>query len=175
MSSFNNYTILLLVFFLCPSIFFVCQSAFGGAVKLVTMEELKTKTGEDDTLIWLSLLGKVYDVTEGKDYYGPGESYNSLCAKDSSVPFITGTFTPEEALKDPVELSDSDLKGLIQWQQFYADNDKYHLVGKLLDERFYDSDGNAQPSLVTVLERIEKHRQKEEEEEAAKKERKAKQ
>lgn len=60
-----------------------------------------SKTGEDGSSIWLSVLGEVYDVTEGRDYYGPGESYNKLASRDSSVPFVTGTFTPEEAEKDP--------------------------------------------------------------------------
>jgi len=62
---------------------------------------ISSKNGEKDSLIWLSILGKVYDVTEGKEYYGPGESYNSLTAADTSVPFVSGTFTPEEAKKDP--------------------------------------------------------------------------
>ena len=60
-----------------------------------------SKNGEKEPLIWLSILGKVYDVTEGTEYYGPGQSYNSLTAADTSVPFVSGTFTPEEAKKDP--------------------------------------------------------------------------
>lgn len=62
---------------------------------------IHSKNGETDSLIWLSILGKVYDVTEGKEYYGPGQSYNSLTAADTTVPFVSGTFTPEEAKKDP--------------------------------------------------------------------------
>mmetsp|Transcript_5135 Transcript_5135/g.12282 ORF Transcript_5135/g.12282 Transcript_5135/m.12282 type:complete len:105 (-) Transcript_5135:562-876(-) len=85
------------------SLLIVCLLCLVNASesKLVTMEELKTKNGENNSLIWLSMLGKVYDVTAGKEYYGPGESYNSLTAADTSVPFVSGTFTPEEAEKDP--------------------------------------------------------------------------
>jgi hypothetical protein len=132
------------------------------------MKELETKNGEQEPLIWLSILGKVYDVTEGKEYYGPGETYNSLTAADTSVPFVSGTFTPEEAKKDPVELSDSDLTGIMEWQKFYHETDKYHLVGKLIDPRYYDDQGNEQPSLVQVLERMEQIKKAEEEKKAAK-------
>mmetsp|Transcript_5132 Transcript_5132/g.12275 ORF Transcript_5132/g.12275 Transcript_5132/m.12275 type:complete len:178 (-) Transcript_5132:252-785(-) len=152
------------------SLLIVCLLCLVNASesKLVTMEELKTKNGENNSLIWLSMLGKVYDVTAGKEYYGPGESYNSLTAADTSVPFVSGTFTPEEAEKDPVELSDSDLTGLLEWQKFYADSDKYHFVGKLVDPRYYDEKGNEQPSLVTVQERMEKIKIAEAEKKAAK-------
>lgn len=51
-------------------------------------------------------------------------------------------------------MSDSDLTGLLEWQKFYAESDKYHLVGKLIDERYYTENGVEQPSLVTVLERL---------------------
>lgn len=158
---------------------------------------ISSKNGEKDSLIWLSILGKVYDVTEGKEYYGPGESYNSLTAADTSVPFVSGTFTPEEAKKDPgtdfelyfwsfrwlrfflilslffqffftVELSDMELTGIMEWKKFYEETDKYHLVGKLIDPRYYDEDGNEQPSLVSVLERLEKIKKEEEEKKAAK-------
>eukprot|EP00980_Cylindrotheca_fusiformis_P022287 scaffold9176_cov129-Cylindrotheca_fusiformis.AAC.11 len=72
-----------------------------GAHRFVTREELESKTGENGSDVWLSILGEVYDVTAGRDYYGPGASYNMLASRDSSVPFITGTFTLEEADKDP--------------------------------------------------------------------------
>ncbi|CAJ1965225.1 unnamed protein product [Cylindrotheca closterium] len=136
--------------------------------RLVTLEELETKNGENGSLIWLSILGKVYDVTEGKEYYGPGQSYNSLTAADTTVPFVSGTFTKEEAKKDPVELSDSDLTGILEWQKFYSESDKYHLVGKLVDPRYYDEHGKEQPTFVTLLERLEKIKISEEEKKAVK-------
>ena len=56
----------------------------------------------------------------------------------------------------------------MEWQKFYHDSDKYHLVGKLIDPRYYDDQGNEQPSLVQVLERIEQIKKAEEEKKAAK-------
>jgi len=56
----------------------------------------------------------------------------------------------------------------MEWKKFYEETDKYHLVGKLIDPRYYDEDGNEQPSLVSVLERLEKIKKEEEEKKAAK-------
>ena len=51
------------------------------------------KTGDDGgTELWLSILGEVYDVSEGTEYYAPGKSYGAFAGRDASVPFVTGKF-----------------------------------------------------------------------------------
>jgi hypothetical protein len=100
---------------------FATEECENDAAKpaLISREELSSKTGENNSKIWLSILGEVYDVSLGAEYYGPGEGYNSLTARDGSVPFITGVFTSEEAEKDIDTLSEKDLPGLVEWQKFY--------------------------------------------------------
>lgn len=44
--------------------------------KLLTVDELKRYNGVDSDLLYLSVLGKVYDVTEGKKHYGPSSNYH---------------------------------------------------------------------------------------------------
>ena len=79
-----------------------------------------------------------------REYYGPGQSYNKLASRDSSVPFVTGTFTAEEAEKDVETLEkDSELSGVEEWLSFYETSEKYHFVGLLVDPRFYnEKDGD---------------------------------
>lgn len=102
-------------------------------------------------------MGEVYDVTSGKSFYGEGGSYSVFSGRDASVPFITGKFTAEEAKKSiNEELSDQQLFSLEGWRKFYADSEKYPLVGVLAGS-LYDSDGNPTPELVTVRERIENY------------------
>ena len=125
-----------------------------NSVKIVTEEELSRKTGKDGGDIWLSIMGEVYDVTSGRDFYGEGGSYSIFSGRDGSVPFITGVFTPEEAKKSLVDtLSPAQLVSLDQWRKFYADNEKYPLIG-LLEGSLYDKDGNPTEELKTVRERI---------------------
>jgi predicted heme/steroid binding protein len=119
-----------------------------------TEGELLGKTGKDGGDIWISIMGEVYDVTSGRDFYGEGGPYSVFSGRDGSVPFITGVFTPEEAKKSLIDtLSAAQLVSLEQWRTFYADNEKYPLIG-LLEGSLYDKDGNPTEELKTVRERI---------------------
>ncbi|XP_023302535.2 neuferricin homolog [Lucilia cuprina] len=109
-------------------------------IKLFTKAELAKFNGENETPIYLSLLGRVYDVSKGSKHYGPGCSYSYFAGRDASVSFITGefeTFVEEEA-DDVLTLKPSELLSLANWQKFY-DSD-YVYKGKLIG-RFYDDNG----------------------------------
>ena len=84
----------------------------AGGVRLVSKEELASKTGEDESEIWLSVLGEVYDVTGGRSYYGKGRSYGAFAGTDCSVCFMSGVFTAEEAEKSTDEVTTKLLPGL---------------------------------------------------------------
>jgi hypothetical protein len=102
-------------------------------------------------------MGEVYDVTSGRSFYGEGGSYSVFAGRDASVPFITGTFTAEEAKKSLSEtLSAAQLVALEGWRKFYGDSDKYPLVG-LLQGSLYDENGNPTDELKTVRDLIENY------------------
>lgn len=105
--------------------------------------------------MWLSLLGEVYDVTGGPDYYAPGASYGAFTGRDASVPFCTGKFNSEEAEKSPEVLKNSDLVGLVDWRDFYRKHEVYKFVGKLLDPRYYDEHGEPTQDMMVLQERIQ--------------------
>ena len=124
-------------------------------VRLVTPEDLATKNGEDGgTELWLSILGKVYDVSTGKMYYAPGSGYHIFAGRDATIPFITGNFTDEEAQKSTEELTPAQLYSIERdWAQFYANHERYKLVGYLVG-RYYDEQGNPTEELLRVQERV---------------------
>ena len=123
-------------------------------IRLVTGEELESKTGEDDSEIWLSVLGEVYDVTAGKSFYGKGMSYGRLAATDCTVCYVSGIFSAEEAAKHTDELSDTMLPGVLEWVSFYGTHKSYKFVGYLVDPRFYDDKGEPTANLVAIRKRI---------------------
>ncbi len=59
----------------------------GSDLKIFDATELARYSGEDQSLpIYLAYEGYVYDVTLGSaEYYGPGQPYHDLVAKDSST------------------------------------------------------------------------------------------
>lgn len=108
--------------------------------KLFTKEELSKFKGENDSPIYLALLGRVYDVSKSVQHYGPGCSYSFFAGRDASVSFITGEFENFDAEKadDVLSLKSSELLGLANWQKFYESD--YIFMGKLIG-RFYDAQG----------------------------------
>jgi predicted heme/steroid binding protein len=135
-----------MIFLLASLVLFVASSA--NAVRIVSEVELAGKVGKDgDPKLWLSILGEVYDVSSGAKFYGEGGPYGIFAGRDGSVPFITGTFTPEEALKGLDVLDSTQLNSLDNWRKSYEDNEKYPFVG-LLEGRLYDKDGNPTEELT---------------------------
>lgn len=113
-----------------------------------------SKIGEENGEIWLSIMGEVYDVTTGREYYGGGPvGYGIFAGRDASVSFVSGDFTEEGAKKSTDTLTDSQLKSLDHWRKFYADHKTYFLVG-VLEGRFYDKEGNPTEELKKLKERM---------------------
>lgn len=124
-------------------------------LRMVTVEELATKTGEDGGKeLWLSILGSVYNVSAGPEFYAPGSGYHIFAGRDATVPFITGNFTEEEATKHTDELTAAQLYALDQeWNKFYRDENRYAFLGFLCC-RYYDKDGQPTEETLRVIDRV---------------------
>eukprot|EP00095_Tigriopus_kingsejongensis_P001358 snap_masked-scaffold1322_size48131-processed-gene-0.6 protein:Tk01358 transcript:snap_masked-scaffold1322_size48131-processed-gene-0.6-mRNA-1 annotation:"neuferricin-like isoform x1" len=114
-------------------------------IRILTKAELKLYDGtEGSPGLYLALLGQVFDVAKGRDYYGPGGGYGFFAATDGSRGFVTGDFN-EEGLVDEVSgLSGQDYLGLQEWTEFYHKD--YTYVGKLVGN-FYDPEGRETEAL----------------------------
>ncbi|KAJ2903392.1 hypothetical protein MKZ38_009969 [Zalerion maritima] len=67
--------------------------------QLFTLEELAQYDGsQDDTPIYLSINGTVYDVSANRRTYGPGGSYHWFAGVDASRGFVTGCFSTHRTL-----------------------------------------------------------------------------
>jgi hypothetical protein len=106
--------------------------------------------------IWLSVLGEVYNVTKGRDYYGQGSGYSVFAGKDASASFSTGDFSDEGAKKDLNDLPVTQLAGVEGWRTFYADHDAYKQIGVLCCD-FYDADGKPTEKLLSTQQRLAEH------------------
>lgn len=49
--------------------------------RVFTKEELAKYKGEDGADIYIALMGRVFDVTRGRDFYGPGGGYSFFSGK----------------------------------------------------------------------------------------------
>jgi hypothetical protein len=132
-----------------------------GGIRMITRAELALHDGNQTDSLWLSIMGKVYDVTAGDQYYGKRGPYRVFVAQDANVPFITGNFTDEEALKPLISLSNTQLLSLEQWTDFYDKEEKYQFVGLLVGE-MYDAVGNPTEAHIKIKEMIEEGKREQE-------------
>ena len=80
--------------------------------------------------VMLAVLGRVYDVDKGVDYYGPKGGYNFFTGIDGTRAFVTGEFNEEGLIEDIDDFSPHQAQEIDRWVKFY-DKD-YRFVGKLI-------------------------------------------
>ncbi|XP_054716023.1 membrane-associated progesterone receptor component 1-like [Uloborus diversus] len=98
----------------------------------MTYTELKKYDGTgEDGRVCVAVNGKVFDVTKGKRFYGPGGPYASFAGRDATR--CLAMFSVEVTSDDYDDLSDLNsmqMDSVREWEiQF---QEKYHYVGRLL-------------------------------------------
>ena len=113
--------------------------------KLFTKDELAAYTGKNGEAVYLSILGNIFDVTNGRKYYGHDGSYSFFAGRDSSRAFVSGDFTEKGLSEDLTGLSDLEILSIQEWLIFYKEH--YTYVGKL-SGIYHNSDGSATAALT---------------------------
>ncbi|OJJ51511.1 hypothetical protein ASPZODRAFT_148809 [Penicilliopsis zonata CBS 506.65] len=95
--------------------------------------------GNDERPVYIAVRGRVFDVTPGRNFYGPGGPYANFAGRDASRGLACQSFDEEMLTKDlkgPLdELKDLDeeqLENLASWEARFTE--KYLVVGKLVAE-----------------------------------------
>ncbi|WFD43981.1 Dihydrodipicolinate synthase [Malassezia psittaci] len=99
-------------------------------------------TGGDDSVdgsrILLAINGRVFDVSSGKNFYGPGGPYGNFAGRDASrgmakqsfdLAMLTPLDQPIDTLQD---LTNGERKNMMEWESHFAG--KYPIVGELVNE-----------------------------------------
>jgi membrane-associated progesterone receptor component len=95
--------------------------------------------GNADAPIYFAVRGRVFDVSQGKNFYGPGGPYANFAGRDASRGLATHSFTDDVLTKDldgPLDdlsnLKPNEVEDLDNWEQRFEM--KYKVVGKLVSE-----------------------------------------
>ncbi|KAI9482723.1 MAG: cytochrome b5-like heme/steroid binding domain-containing protein [Benjaminiella poitrasii] len=95
-------------------------------------------TGKDGRIL-IAVNGSIYDVTRGRNFYGPGGPYANFAGHDASRGLAKNSFDAE-MLVDPQgpidnleDLASDEWESLREWEQHFAS--KYLFVGKLIENR----------------------------------------
>lgn len=87
--------------------------------------------------VYLAVRGRVFDVTSGRNFYGPGGPYANFAGRDASRGLACGSFDEEMLTKDleaPLDtlkdLGPEEMEALQGWEERFSE--KYLVVGKLV-------------------------------------------
>ncbi|KAF2843280.1 cytochrome b5 [Patellaria atrata CBS 101060] len=93
--------------------------------------------GLNNTPVYLAVRGQVFDVSPGRNFYGPGGPYANFAGRDASRGLACGSFDEEMLTKDldgPLDtlegLGEEELEALRGWEERFSE--KYLVVGKLV-------------------------------------------
>lgn len=94
-------------------------------------------SGENGSPVYLAVRGRVFDVSRGRNFYGPGGPYANFAGRDASRGLAKGSFDEDMLTKDldgPLDkledLTRDELEALQGWEDRFSE--KYLVVGKLV-------------------------------------------
>lgn len=123
------------------------QTRFTAAGdRIITQEEL-TAHGPEAQAIWLVVLGEVFDVTKGEQYYGKDQGYSCFSGQDSSAAFVTGEFQGDGLTPSVEGLDPTQVKEIERWRGFYHTD--YTYLGKLVGY-YYDENGEPKATMKAI-------------------------
>jgi|GEM_PF-1663737 len=96
-----------------------------------SLAELGQYDGSDSTKpLLLAIRGQVYDVTRGRDFYGPGGPYGIFAGKDCTRALAKVSFDEELFTGNVEGLGAEELEKLDEWIEIFEG--KYRRIGRLL-------------------------------------------
>ncbi|KRZ78657.1 Neuferricin -like protein [Trichinella papuae] len=103
-------------------------SSSENRLHFFTKSELSSYDGSVKSKgLYLAILGRIYDVSRGREHYGPGGAYHIFAGRDATRAFVTGDLSAEGASDDLTNLSNEEIIAVQQWADFY--DKEYELVG----------------------------------------------
>ncbi|XP_030468740.1 probable steroid-binding protein 3 [Syzygium oleosum] len=79
--------------------------------------------------IYVAIKGRVFDVTAGKSFYGPGGAYAMFAGKDASRALAKMSKNDEDVTPSLDGLSDKEIGVLTDWEKKFEA--KYPVVGRV--------------------------------------------
>ncbi|GKT48131.1 damage response protein 1 [Colletotrichum spaethianum] len=94
-------------------------------------------TGENNKPVYVAVRGRVFDVTAGSNFYGPGGPYSNFAGRDATRGLACGSFDEDmltEDLDGPLDtlegLGPDEEEALRGWEETFEN--KYLIVGRLV-------------------------------------------
>lgn len=103
-----------------------------------TPRTLSNYNGHDTDKIFIAVRGKIYDCTQGRQFYGPSGPYSNFAGHDASRGLALNSFefdvirSWDQPIDDLQDLTKEQLNSLDEWEEHFAR--KYPCIGILVPE-----------------------------------------
>ncbi|MEM7135292.1 MAG: cytochrome b5-like heme/steroid binding domain-containing protein [Myxococcota bacterium] len=95
------------------------------------LSELAEFDGSDPNRpLLIAIRGRVYDVTRGRDFYGPGGPYGMFAGKDCTRALAKMSFDAADLTADETDLTQLERDQLEEWIETFEG--KYGSIGELV-------------------------------------------
>ncbi|KAJ3217240.1 hypothetical protein HDU67_008262 [Dinochytrium kinnereticum] len=99
--------------------------------KQFSASELSQFNGSDPSRpVYLAVKGTVFDVTQNRGMYEPGQGYSVFAGKDASKALGKSSLKPEDCVADFSSLNAEEMQTLDKWHAHYQK--KYPIVGRVV-------------------------------------------
>ena len=102
-----------------------------------TPRTLLPYNGQNNQPVFLAIRGQVFDVSAGRNFYGPGGPYENFAGRDATRGLACGSFDEDmltEDLDGPLDklegLGKDEMEALEGWEEHFGG--KYLIVGRLV-------------------------------------------
>ncbi|XP_030951199.1 probable steroid-binding protein 3 [Quercus robur] len=97
----------------------------------LTSQQLTQYNGTDASKpLYVAVKGRIFDVTNGKSFYGPGGPYAMFAGKDASRALAKMSKNDEDVTPSLDGLSDKEIGVLNDWEKKFEA--KYPVVGRVV-------------------------------------------
>ncbi|KAK4600559.1 hypothetical protein RGQ29_010274 [Quercus rubra] len=97
----------------------------------LTPQQLTQYNGTDASKpLYVAVKGRIFDVTNGKSFYGPGGPYAMFAGKDASRALAKMSKNDEDVTPSLDGLSDKEIGVLNDWEKKFEA--KYPVVGRVV-------------------------------------------
>ncbi|XP_009772850.1 probable steroid-binding protein 3 [Nicotiana sylvestris] len=97
----------------------------------LTAQQLKAYDGSDPSKpIYVAIKGRIFDVTTGNSFYGPGGAYCMFAGKDASRALAKMSKNEEDVTPSLDGLSEKEMGVLNDWEKKFEA--KYPIVGTVI-------------------------------------------
>lgn len=99
----------------------------------ITLEEMSKCTGEDPFRpILVALRGQIYDMSEARNFYGPGGAYHVYAGREAARALGKMSLSAKDCTAEIDDLTEKEKETLQQWETKFSS--KYKVVGQVREK-----------------------------------------